>query len=273
MNILQALILGIIQGFTEFLPVSSSAHLVIAPYLFGWKIPANQIFPFDVLVQLGTLLSVIAYFRRDLWQIIRAVFIGIKDRQPFADPQARLGWYVVLATIPAGIFGLLAKNTIERAFNNPQTTALFLFGTALLLTLAEVFGRRSRKLENITWKDGVWIGIAQIMSVYPGISRSGSTIAGGMLRKFDRPSAARFSFLMMVPVMLAAGLLSLFDLVALPDVGSFLPSMITGFIAAAVVGYLAVHWLLRFLGTRPLYVFVIYCIALASVTLIISYVK
>ena len=273
MNILQALILGIIQGITEFLPVSSSAHLVITPYLLGWKIPKDQVFTFDVLVQLGTLLAVIIYFRRDLLQIIRAVVIGIKNREPFADSQARLGWYVVLATIPAGIFGILAKDAIEKAFSNPQTTALFLFGTALLLTLAEVFGRRTRSIESVTWKDALWIGLAQVLSVYPGISRSGSTIAGGMLRKLERPSAARFSFLMMVPIMLAAGLLSLFDLAALPDLGSFLPSLAIGFIAAAVVGYIAIHWLLRFLGKQPLYIFVIYCTFMAAVTLIISYVK
>ncbi len=271
MSILQALILGVIQGITEFLPVSSSAHLVIAPYLFGWKIPQEQIFPFDVLVQLGTLLAVIVYFRRDLWEIIRAVIVGIKDRRPFADSQARLGWYILLATVPAGIFGLLVKNMVEQAFNSPRATAFFLFGTALLLILAEVFGRRSRGLDSLTWKDALLIGLAQAVSVFPGISRSGSTIAGGMLRNLERPPAARFSFLIMIPVMLAAGFLSLLDLLKVPNLSSFLPSVATGFITAAVVGYMAIHWLLRFLGKRPLYIFAIYCTAVAVLTLIISY--
>ncbi len=271
MTIMQALILGIIQGVTEFLPVSSSAHLVIAPYLFGWKIPQEEIFPFDVLVQLGTLLAVIVYFRRDLWEIIRAVIIGIKDRRPFADPQARLGWYILLATVPAGIFGLLVKNLVEQAFNSPRATAFFLFGTALILILAELFGRRTRGLDSLTWKDALWIGLAQAVSVYPGISRSGSTIAGGMLRKLERPSAARLSFLMMIPVMLAAGFLSLLDLHKVPNFSSFLPSIVTGFITAAVVGYLAIRWLLRFLGKRPLYIFAIYCAIVAVLTLTISY--
>lgn len=271
MNILQALILGIIQGITEFLPVSSSAHLVLTPYLLGWNIPQEQIFPFDVLVQLGTLLAVIIYFRRDLWEIILAVLEGIKNRQPFGAEKARLGWYIVLATVPAAVFGLLVKDLVEQAFNSPRATAFFLLGTALILVLAEVFGRRSRGLDSLTWKDALWIGVAQAISIFPGISRSGSTIAGGMLRNLERPAAARFSFLMMIPVMLAAGFLSLIDLFGLPDLGSFLPVIITGFVAAAVVGYLVIHWLLRFLGKRPLYIFAIYCAALAVLTLIISY--
>jgi undecaprenyl-diphosphatase len=271
MTILQSLILGIIQGITEFLPISSSAHLVITPYLFGWKIPEEQIFPFDVLVQIGTLVAVIIYFRKDLWEIIRAVFQAIKNRQLFATHQARLGWYILLATIPAGIFGLLVKDLVEKTFNNPRATAIFLFGTAILLVIAELVGRRSRNLDNLKWMDALWIGIAQALSVFPGISRSGATIAGGMMRNLDRRSAGRFSFLMMIPVMLAAGFFSLLDLLAVPDLASFLPSMITGFVVAGIVGYLAIHWLLSFLGRRPLYIFSIYCVIFAILTLLISY--
>jgi undecaprenyl-diphosphatase len=272
MTILQALILGILQGITEFLPISSSAHLVIAPFLLGWKIPEEQTFPFDVLVQIGTLLAVIVYFRHDLWEIIRAVFIGIQKRAPFADAQARLGWLILLATLPAGILGVLIKEAVERAFNSPRTTAFFLFGTALLLVLAEVIGKRIRKLDSLNWKDALVIGLAQALALFPGISRSGATIAGGMLRNFERKSAARFSFLMMIPIMLAAGFLSLLDLLAMPNMADFLPTMLTGFIASAVVGYLAIHWLLGYLRRRPLYIFAAYCAALAVVTLIISYV-
>lgn len=272
MTILQAIILGIIQGITEFLPVSSSAHLVITPFLLGWQIPEEQIFPFDVLVQIGTLVAVIVYFRRDLWDIILAVLVGIKNRQPFGESNSRLGWYIVLATIPAAVFGLLVKDLVEQAFNSPRATAFFLFGTALILLVAERAGRRTRDLGKITWLDALWIGIAQALAIFPGISRSGATIAAGMLRNFDRRSAARFSFLIMVPVMLAAGLVSLLDLAAVPDLSSFLPAMIAGFIVSAVIGYLAIHWLLDFLGRRPLYVFSIYCAALASLTLLIAYV-
>lgn len=272
MTVLQALILGIIQGITEFLPISSSAHLVLTPYFLGWQIPEEQVFPFDVLVQIGTLAAVIVYFRRDLWEIIRAVLRGIAKREPFADAQARLGWLILLATLPAGILGVLIKDAVERAFNSPRATAIFLFGTALLLILAEVIGKRVRSLDRLNWKDALVIGLAQALALFPGISRSGATIAAGMLKNFERKSAARFSFLMMTPVMAAAGLFSLIDLFAVPELGTFLPIMLTGFAASAIVGYLAIHWLLGFLRRRPLYIFAAYCAALGTAALIISYV-
>jgi len=272
MTIFQAIILGIIQGITEFLPVSSSAHLVITPYLLGWKLDEAVIFPFDVLVQLGTLAAVIYFFRRDLWEIIRAVWNGLRTSKPFGTPAARLGWLLVLATIPAGVIGLLIKDLVEAAFKDAPVTALFLLATALLLLIAEKVGKRSRSLDSLTWKDALWIGFAQALALFPGISRSGATISGGMTRNLDRPAAARFSFLMSIPVMLAAGGFSLLDLLDIPDLSSFLPSMAAGFITAAVVGYFAIRWLLAFLNRRPLYIFAAYCAALAAVVLIVAYV-
>ena len=145
MSILQAIILGIIQGLTEFLPVSSSAHLVLTPYLLGWKIPAQEAFIFDVLVQVASLVAVIAYFWTDLMAILRAWLTGLIQRKPFADPQARLGWLLILATIPAGLAGLLIKDLVEQAFASPVATALFLFVTAGILTAAEYFSRQKRE--------------------------------------------------------------------------------------------------------------------------------
>ncbi len=272
MSIVQAIILGIIQGITEFLPVSSSAHLVITPWLLGWKLDQAVVFPFDVLVQLGTLLAAIIYFRRDLWEILQGVWLGVRTGKPFGNPAARLGWLLVLATIPAGLAGLLLKDAVEAAFNSTQVTAGFLLVTATLLLIAEKVGKKNRNLDSLTWKDALWIGIAQAVSIFPGISRSGATITGGMTRHLDRKSAARFSFLMMIPVMLAAGLISVLDLVDTPNFTSFLPPIAAGFITAAIVGYLAIHWLLGFLKSRPLYVFSIYCALLAAVVLLISYV-
>ncbi len=272
MTIFQALILGVIQGITEFLPVSSSAHLVLTPFLLGWDIPEAQIFPFDVLVQVGTLLAVLFYFRRDIWEILSAVLNGVQRRAPFADVQSRLGWLILLGTVPAGIAGVLIKEIVEKAFNSPRATALFLFGTALLLILAEFIGKRTRSLDNLNWKDALLIGVFQALALFPGISRSGATIACGMLRNLERKSAARFSFLLMIPAMLAAGLVSLLDLLEVPDLASFLPAMITGFVTSALVGYFAIAWLLSFLRRRPLYVFAAYCAALAALTLILSYV-
>jgi undecaprenyl-diphosphatase len=273
MSFLQSLILGIIQGLTEFLPVSSSAHLVLVPFILNWKIPESQIFPFDVLVQLGTLLAVIIYFWQDLCSILKAFFKALFQGKPFADAEARMGWYLILATIPAGLAGLFLKSKVEAAFNNPRTTAIFLFVTALFLLVSEFFSRRSRKLDEMNWKDASWIGVFQAFSIFPGISRSGSTITGGMTRNFDRPTAARFSFLMSIPVMLAAGVFSILDLLEVPELGSFLPILAVGFIAAAVVGYLSIRWLLSFLNRHSLIYFAAYCILLASTVLIISNVR
>jgi undecaprenyl-diphosphatase len=272
MSMLQAIILGIIQGLTEFLPVSSSAHLVLVPFFFGWSLPADQAFAFDVLVQMGTLLAVIVYFRKDLLQIVVGFLQGIIQRRPFGSPQANMGWYLILATIPAGIFGLLVKDKVEAAFQSPVATALFLLGTAAILFISEWIGKRTRPLESLTWKDALWIGCAQAISIFPGISRSGSTIAGGLLRNIERKSAARFSFLMSIPIMLAAGLLAVLDLMKIPNLSEFLPIISAGFLTAAVVGYLSIHWLLSYLTRHSLRSFAIYCIAVALVTLIVAYV-
>ncbi len=273
MTFLQSLILGIIQGLTEFLPISSSAHLVLVPYLFNWSIPESQVFPFDVLVQIGTLLAVILYFWKDLLAVIKAFVNGLIQRKPFAEADSRLGWYLILATIPAGIAGLFLKSQIEAAFSNPKLTAYFLFGTALLLLAGEFFSRKTRVLHQMKWLDALWIGIFQALSIFPGISRSGSTITGGLTRNFDRPAAARFSFLMSIPVMIAAGVMSISDLLEVPDLGKFLPVIAVGFITAAIVGYLSIHWLLSFIKNHSFVYFAFYCILLASLVVVVSNVR
>ena len=269
MTLLQSIILGIIQGITEFLPISSSGHLVIIPALLGWDFPAQDAFLFNVLVQVATLIAVFTYFWRDLVLIIKAVFSGLKEQQPFSDPQARLGWYIVIATIPAGLAGLLLNGRVEQAFDNPSIAAIFLMGTAVLLLLAEWLGKREYRRDHLTWLDALWIGISQILAIFPGISRSGATITGGMLRNLRRPSAARFSFLISIPIMLAAGLLAVIDLFQMPHWASLLPNYFAGFIVAAIVGYLSIRWLINFLRERPLYIFAIYCAALSIFSLIV----
>ncbi|MHC1740015.1 MAG: undecaprenyl-diphosphatase UppP [Anaerolineaceae bacterium] len=273
MTFLQSLILGIIQGLTEYLPVSSSAHLVLVPYLLNWSFPREQIFPFDVLVQLGTLVAVILYFWKDLTMIIKSFFKGLVNKEPFKDPNARLGWYLILATIPAILVGLLIKSQVEAVFSNPQITALFLFGTATLLMLADWLGQRTRQLDTMTWWDALWIGLFQAISIFPGISRSGATITGGMTRNFDRTSSARFSFLMSIPVMLGAGLVSVKDLLEVPALGQFLPILAVGFVAAAIVGYLSIHWFLSFIKRQKLWYFAVYCVCLAIIVLIIGSIR
>jgi undecaprenyl-diphosphatase len=269
MTIFQSIVLGIVQGLTEFIPVSSSAHLVLVPYWLGWTFPADQVFVFDVLVQLGTLLAVIIYFRADLTRIILAAVRGILSKKPFEDPDARLGWLVVLATIPAGFAGLFLKKLVESAFHSPMITAILLLGTGALLILAELLGKQKITLKNISWMDALIIGIFQAISIFPGISRSGSTITGGLLRKLDRTSAARFSFLMSIPIMIAAGAVATKDLVAVPNFVSFLPMVAAGFISAAIVGFLSIKWLLRFLRTHSLFGFAIYCVGVWLVTFIV----
>ncbi len=270
MTFLQTILLGIIQGLTEFLPISSSGHLVILPHLLGWHLPAQEAFIFDVLVQVATLLAVIVYFWQDLWYIAIAFVGGLIRRAPFAEHEARMGWYLILATIPAGLVGLLIKDQVEAAFANPRAAAGFLLVTALLLVLAEKVGQRNRNMDTFTWLDAFAIGSAQILAIFPGVSRSGSTIVGGMLRDLDRPSAARFSFLMSVPVMLAAGALALKDLLALPHSAQALPPFLAGFAAAAIVGYLAIRWLLGYITRHSFYVFAAYCTALGLLVLILG---
>lgn len=272
MTILQAILLGIVQGLTEFLPISSSAHLVFVPVLLGWKIPVDFNFIFDVLVQTGTLFAVIIFFWHDLIEILFAVYQGIRSKTPFKNPMARLGWLVILATIPAGMIGLFIKPLVESAFSNPTATALMLVLTAVILFIAERISRQKRDLSMLTWLDALWIGLAQALAIFPGISRSGSTISAGLVRGIKRESAARFSFLMSIPIILATVILEIKDLINLPHLSTYLPAVVAGVIAAGIVGYLSIRWLLGYLSKHSLYIFSIYCLFAAVVMLIILYV-
>jgi len=277
MTVIQAIILGIVQGLTEFLPVSSSAHLVLVPYLAGWSLDQSFAFVFDILVQLGTLAAVIYYFRKDLLEIIMAWLGGIKTRKPFSDENSRMGWYLILATLPAGIAGLLLKDKVEAAFASPVMTAVFLFGTAVLLTVADLFHQRVeqsktiRELSGFTGIDALVVGFFQALSIFPGISRSGATISGGIFRKTDRQSAARFSFLMSIPIMLAAGVLGVKDLLDMPNLGQMAGMVLIGFVLAGVVGYLVIRWFIGYLRGKSLLPFAAYCAILALIVIAVSY--
>jgi undecaprenyl-diphosphatase len=265
MNLFQAFILGIIQGLTEFIPVSSTAHLLIGQTMFG--IPANNaVFSFLVLVQIGTVISLVLFFRKELWTLLIALF-----EKPFSSEQNKLAWLIVIATVPALIAGYLLKGNVQKLFQSPLLEAsIRLFSAAILLTLAEWLGRRTRKIESMTWLDALVIGLFQIIAVFPGASRSGSTISGGMLRGLDRPAAARFAFLMSGPVMIAAGAYQSLGLLSIPNIGNFLPSLLVGLVTAGVVGWLAIKWLLNYLNKHSLYVFAAYC-AIAGVLCLTFY--
>ncbi len=273
MTILQSLILGVVQGATEFIPVSSSAHLVLVPWLLGWRFDPQAAFVFDVLVQWGTLLAVIVYFWADLWGMLRAAVVGLLQRQPFGTPQARLAWLIVLATVPAVIIGLALKEFFESVFGNPRGVALLLLGTAAILAAGEYVGRFTRSLESLTWWDAILIGLAQAVAILPGISRSGATIGAGVARRLERPAAARFSFLMSVPALLGAGVVALKDLFDIPGWTALALPLIIGFVAAAIVGYLCIRWLIGYLSRRPLYVFSIWCLVVGLGCLVVAFVK
>ena len=274
MSIFQAIILGLVQGLTEYIPVSSSAHLVLVPWLLGWTFTPKTAFVFDVLVQWGTLVGVLIYFWRDIWAIVRGVITGLIQRKPFGTFEARLGWFVVLATIPAVVVGLVLKDFFEQIFSDPKAVAALLFLTAAILVAAERLGQRQRRLESITASDAMSIGVWQALSILPGVSRSGSTIAGGMLRGLDRPAAARFSFLMSIPALLGAGVLALKDLVDTPNLADTLGlPIVVGFVAAAISGYLCIRWLLGFLQKHSLTAFAAYCAAFGALCLIVGLVR
>ncbi len=259
MSIWQSIVMGIIQGLTEFLPISSSGHLVIIPHLLGWRFSEQQTFVFDVLVQWGTLLAVVVYYWADLLRILTGFMQALLARKPFGNPDARLGWYLILATIPAVLIGLLFKDAVSAVFSSVRATGGFLLLTAAILVAAELIGQRRRSFETIGWKDALWIGLAQVVSLLPGVSRSGSTMAGAMARNLDRPAAARFSFLMSVPVMLGAGVLALADLAKMPDVAALIPPLLVGFVTAFIFGYIAIRWLIAYLTRHSLYIFAAYC--------------
>jgi undecaprenyl-diphosphatase len=260
MTILQSFLFGIVQGLTEFIPVSSTAHLLVTQELL--KIPADDaMFSFLVIVQLGTIISLLAFYWKDLLSIFKAT---LDFRR--VTPERDLGIYIIVATIPALIVGYLLKDAVEALFKQPMLEAsIRLFSAAILLTLAELLTKKNRDLGSMTWFDALVVGLFQIIAVFPGASRSGSTISGGMFRGFDRPSAARFAFLMSVPVMLAAGGYQMLDVLKMPNLGEFLPLLAVGFVTAAIVGWFAIKWLIGYLSKHSLYVFAAYCAVIGTI--------
>ncbi len=260
MNILQALVLGIVQGLTEFLPVSSSAHLVIVPALM--RIPSNV--AFDVLLHLGTLLAVAGYFWRDILAVIKAFILSLADipAKRFGqglkgNPFKRLAWLIIVASLPAAALGFLFKRFFEGLFQSVSAVAALLIVTGVILWLAEKTHRGSKQAPEMTFRDGLIIGLAQAVAIAPGISRSGTTIAAGLFRGLERKMAARFSFLLAVPAILGATALHLKDISAGFNLspGVFL----AGLISSSVCGWLAIRFLLNIIQKRSLRIFAYYC--------------
>jgi undecaprenyl-diphosphatase len=260
----EAIVLGIVQGLTEFLPISSSGHLRIVPAFFGWEDPGAA---FTAVIQLGTMAAVLVYFRADLWRIGRATLASLRDRGARSDPDARLGWLIVLGTIPIAVLGLAFKDPIETRFRTLELigAALIAFGAVMLY--AERVSARRRGLDEITRRDGLIIGCAQALALVPGVSRSGATISAGLLLNFDRTSAARYSFLLSVPAVVLSGL---FELRHVGDGGMPVGATIVATLLAFVTGYASIALLLRFLVRHSIGVFVAYRWLLGAVVIALA---
>jgi undecaprenyl-diphosphatase len=269
MEIIQAIVLGLVQGATEFIPVSSSGHLVLVPWLLGWDSPGLV---FDTVVHWGTLVAVLAYFWRDWLALILAWLRGLL-RWDWRDPLARLAWLLILGSIPAALIGFLLEDFFESLFGKPVWVSFFLLVTAGLLALSERLGKRSRVMGDLRWHDALLIGLVQAAAIAPGISRSGATMATGLFRGLQRPDAARFSFLLATPIIFGAGLFKLLDLFAVPDPLSHVPLLLVGFLTAAIVGYLCIWGLLRYLQRGTLYPFAIYCAFAGVFCLIVAWLR
>ena len=273
----QALILGVVQGASEFLPISSSAHLVLVPWLLGWQLEPHAFFIFSVSLHWGTLAAVIVVFRGDLLRFGRAALQALVHRSLLETPDATLAWLLVLATLPGALAGIVLGGVVEQAFSNPSAVAGLLLGTAGLLAIGErsrslraAHAAEFRPLTNLRTRDALVIGLAQAVALLPGISRSGSTIATGYLRGLDRMDAVRFSFLMSVPIIFGAGLVALSELAGEPGAGAAFSSIAIGFWAAGIVGYFAIRWLIRYLGRGSLNGFAAYCALVGAAGLLLS---
>lgn len=283
MTPIQAMILGVVQGLTEFVPISSSAHLIIIPWLFHWNDPSLA---FDIALHLGTLVALLWFFAADWVRLLRAGISSIAERKIGNDPYRKLAWLLIIGCIPGGIAGVLGESKIEELFHKPNTpntaqaiiamaVVIILLGIALFL--AERIAQHRKGLDRVSLKNAVSIGLAQALAIFPGVSRSGSTITAGLASGLRREDAARFSFLLAAPMIAGAGLMSVFDVYTGLKTGAMAQSELIlfaiGFVAAAVSGYLSVKFLLRFLQKNSTDIFVYYRCVLAVLIIIVAFMR
>jgi undecaprenyl-diphosphatase len=261
----QAIVLGIVQGLTEFLPVSSTGHLRIVPAFLGWEDPGAA---FTAVTQLGTLAAVLLFFRADLWRIASTWLRSLRDPSLRGELDARMGWYIGLGTIPIAIFGFLFRDQIESGARSLYLIGTTLIMLGLLLLFAEKVARRDRDIAQITGRDAALIGFAQACALVPGVSRSGATITAGLFAGFDRESAARYSFLLSVPAVVISGLFEARKIGEAGGAGT-VPTLIATLLAF-VVGYASIAWMLRWLTSHSTAVFVIYRVALGALVIILT---
>lgn len=265
MDLIKAIILGIIQGLTEFIPVSSTAHLRIVPALLGWPDAGAA---FTAVIQLGTLLAVLIYFREDLGAAFRGWVRGLKGGEEAKTHDAKMGWAIFIGTIPIIVFGLLLQKRIETQFRSLEVIGWSLIGLAILLAVAEFAAKHKRKIDDVQMKDGLIVGLWQCVALIPGASRSGSTITGGLFDGFNRAAAARFSFLLSVPSVFGAAIYEIFHERHAFSHDLLLPALVAN-IFSFIVGYWSIGFLMKFLQTQRVTVFVIYRIVLGVVILVL----
>ncbi|NNG19513.1 undecaprenyl-diphosphate phosphatase [Naumannella sp. ID2617S] len=260
MDWLDAIVLGIVQGLTEFLPISSSAHQSIIGQLLGGVDPGAA---FTAITQLGTETAVVIYFARDIGRIIKQWALALVGRVPRNDPDARMGWLIIVGSIPIGVLGVLFEKAIDHNLRNLWITVAMLAGFAIVIAIADRVARNEKTLDQLSWRDGLLYGLCQAMALIPGVSRSGGTIAGGLLMGYRREAAARYSFLLAIPAVFLSGLYKLKDVAGDPT-ASWGP-IIVATILAFGIGLAVIHWLLRFVSKHNFTVFVVYRLVLAAV--------
>ncbi len=263
MNYIVAIFAGLIQGLTEFLPVSSSGHLV----LFHWVFPMNFVdeLSFDVMLHMGTLVALLLFFYRDVIRYARAFIASCLERRIGTDPDRKLAWYLIAASIPAGIAGFFFEGTIESVLRSPLVVATSLIVVGILLYVVDTYARHRKTLREVSFRNSLVIGCAQALALIPGVSRSGITIVAGLTQDLNRTDAARFSFLMAIPIIGAAGLKKCIDMVSVGVDSSQVAILAAGFLSAAIIGYLCIKYFLAFLQHYSLKVFAYYRILLGIV--------
>ncbi|MCC7104402.1 MAG: undecaprenyl-diphosphatase UppP [Chloroflexi bacterium] len=262
----EAVVLGIVQGLSEFLPISSSGQLILARWLFGWEENASTLV-FDVALHLGTLVAVLTYFWRDWVEVFQAIAGGLVNPKARATPRWRLGWLLVIGSIPGALIGLAFESAVENLVRQPAVVAVLLMVFGLILLAADRVGRQQRELADVRLLDALAVGFAQALALVPGVSRSGITLTAGLLCGLERATAARFSFLLSSPIIFGAGLWEMRKILAPDATGIPFTIFLTGMIASAVVGFLAIGFLLRYLSRNSVAVFVWYRLAVGLAVL------
>lgn len=264
MDFLQAVVLGVIQGLTEFLPISSSAHLAIFPKFFGWEDPGAA---YTAVIQIGTELAVVLYFWRDIWTIGSGWVRGVFSRAAREAPEWRMGWFVIIGSVPIVILGLLLQDMIDREFRNLYVIGTTLIVLGLVLGLAERIGRKTSPIEDLTMKHAILLGIAQAGALVPGVSRSGATISMGLFLGYERAAATRYAFLLAIPAVVGAGIFKLKDIGGENTYG--VGPTIVGTVVSFVMGLAVIHWLLKYVSTHSYKPFVIYRVSLGALVLVL----